>query len=699
MYSSEEETDNDNTEETSSEDDEILVLEADNDDMDSQLKAEDDPYATHFTRSILPESKLKLTKTIQDSQIIVPLVMPSLQESLQVYVSQKRWAELPTVSSEIQWVSQTKTLFPYNRQILQSNFRKVNRTAAKRNSDGVDQSLSTFSHEGDLRLSALQSVIYPALATYTDILITSETVDNRDALHSMIALHIMNHILTSRGRVQRNNKRLRDIDEKQDNAGEATTDEDNLRDQGYTRPTVLVLLPTRGVCHKVVHLLLSLLGESSIVENEDRFESEYGPILDDMEEDGQEGDNRNPKSMESVRRHRKTVLKQKGKEWNDMFGDNANSDDEFKLGISFSPKVVKADSKGIKRSGVGVRLYTDFYKSDIILASPVSLKLAADGTSDDDPLQQQSDPDVDYLTSIEICYLGYCDVLLMQNWDHVNTTLGLLNQQPRKNNETDFSRVRDYLLAGQAKHWRQLIVVSQFLDPCIVSTFKRSACSHQGIFKLRRRTLDNNNEQSLLNVMVSTKQVFQRIPCNSFRTQGDDRLEYFEKHVLPQIQRTQQRRTMIFIPSYFEYISLRNLLLRKEIDFVSVTEYSRLTEVTRGRSRFLQGRKSILLYTGRAHFFYRHCIKGARHVLFLGLPEHPQFYADVVNMIGMGIDVQTDDDENGISTAVVGDTQLNSSLALFTPYEAYALERICGKSNADRMLLRGTTKSTFLFMS
>jgi U3 small nucleolar RNA-associated protein 25 len=706
MYnnSSGEETDNNSVEESSLEDDESHAMEAEYDRSDLQLKTEEDPFSTHFTRSVLPEDKVKLSKVIQDSQVTVSLTTPSLQESLQVHISKKsRLAECPSLSLEDQWTFQSKKLFPHNRQILQSNFRKLNRVASKKNVDGVDQSLSLSPDEGGLRLSALQSVIYPALATYTDILITAETVDNRDALHVMIALHVMNHILTSRGRVQRNNKRLRDLDEAQDYNAEKETDHDTFRDQGYTRPTVLILLPTRGVCHRVVHLLLRLLGDSSILENEERFESEYGPIPDDIEkeedddDDDQGNDNHNPKSTEAVRLHRKSVLKQKGKEWNEMFGDNANSDDQFKLGIAFSQKVVKADSTGIKKSGVGVRLFTDFYKSDIILASPLAMKLASDGTTDDDSSQQENDHDVDYLTSIEICILGYCDVLLMQNWDHVNTTLGLLNQQPRKNNDTDFSRVREYLLAGQAKHWRQLIFVSPFLDPSILSTFKRSASSHEGIFKLRRRTLDS--EQSLLHVMVSTKQVFQRIPSNSFRTQGEDRLEYFEKHVLPQIQRTQQKRTMIYIPSYFEYISLRNLLLRKEIDFVSVTEYSRLTEVTRGRSRFLQGRKSILLYTGRAHFFYRHCIKGARHVLFMGLPEHFQFYSDIVNMIGMGIDVPSQTEDDGMEILTNGGMQSNSSLALFTPYEAHALERICGKSNAERMLQRGTTKSTFLFMS
>ena len=35
----------------------------------------------------------------------------------------------------------------------------------------------------------------------------------------------------------------------------------------------------------------------------------------------------------------------------------------------------------------------------------------------------------------------------MQNWDHVNGILKLLNQQPMYNNSTDFSHVRNYLLA------------------------------------------------------------------------------------------------------------------------------------------------------------------------------------------------------------------------------------------------------------
>jgi hypothetical protein len=36
---------------------------------------------------------------------------------------------------------------------------------------------------------------------------------------------------------------------------------------------------------------------------------------------------------------------------------------------------------------------------------------------------------------------------------------------------------------------------------------------------------------------------------------------------------------------------------------VFVSEYSRDSEISRGRSRFFHGQKDILLFSGRAHFF------------------------------------------------------------------------------------------------
>ena len=149
----------------------------------------------------------------------------------------------------------------------------------------------------------------------------------------------------------------------------------------------------------------------------------------------------------------------------------------------------------------------------------------------------------------------------------------------------------------------------------------------------------------------------------------------------------------LFIPSYFDFVSLRNLLLKRQettntaLDFVSVTEYSRVTEVSRGRARFLQGRKPILLYTGRAHFFFRHAIKGVRHLIFFGLPAHAAFYADHVNRLNEGLKDTNDLDEaNG-----------TNCFALYTKFDSHALERVVGTNNCSRMI-RGE-KMTYVFTS
>lgn len=490
-------------------------------------------------------------------------------------------------------------------------------------------------------------------------------------------------MLTSRSRVQRHNRQLK-VSEgttktPEDEGGVETaavaeeTENDHFRDQGYTRPTVLVLLPNRGACHKFVRALIKLTGAGEKNPHFERFHAEFGPT----NEAGDDEAGKPPVDQDKELR-RKAVLERKGKDWNEFFGDDVNQDDDFKLGMALIPKAAKS-SKQDSSSKVQVKLYTDFYKSDIIVSSPIGLKMLL--APDDDG----KEGDADYLSSIEICLVQNADILMMQNWDHANDVLGALNEEPKKNNDTDFSRVRRYMLEGQGAQWRQLIIATDFVDPYLLSSFKRFGKSIVGSVKMHRKT--SPEEAALANVLVPMKQVFQRIPVVAYDQQTDSRTQYFVKNILPEIQRHKQKHTMIYIPSYFDFVALRNIFLKREIAFVSVHEYSRHTEVSRGRARFLQGRKPIMLYTGRANFFHRHAIKGIRHLIFLGLPEHPQFYADQVNLISTATSLEDD----GESLAGV------SCLALFTRFEGHALERIVGSANSSRMIK--SDKSTFLFHS
>ena len=554
-------------------------------------------------------------------------------------------------------------------------------------------------------LSDCQVPVYSFLARYADVFdVTSATGKGSNHSkgdrhtqkdqHRLQILHVLNHVLTSRARIGRNNRYL-----KEKEAAESVEDEEkkqqdieerDVRDQGFTRPSVLVLLPTRGTCHRFVKDLYKLSGAPIDEEQEDRFDTDYGELIDEDDED----DGMDPKKAAEKQARRKAVLESKGREWNEFFGDKANQDDDFKIGISLIPKTA-GKNKANNNSNVSIRLYSDFFKSDIIVASPLGLRMILnpeggedDEDSDDDENKNNKKDNNDYLSSIEICLMQHSEMILMQNWDHVTEILSLLNKEPLNNNGTDFSRVRNYLLDGQGDPWRQLILSTKFWDPLLLSTFKRFGKSLSGQVKVRRKVRDG--DASISRVLVPIKQVFQKVPSGTFAQQGKARVDYFVKNLWPQLQKNDQKHTLVFIPSYFDFCSVRNALLKLEQKhlFVSVTEYSRGTEVARGRARFLQGRKPLMLYTGRAHYFHRHAIKGVHNLVILGLPEHPDFYADFVNLIQTG-DAMDDDHQ--------GQHRETSCLTLFTKYEAHALERIVGSSNASRMV--SSSNSAFMFYS
>ena len=109
----------------------------------------------------------------------------------------------------------------------------------------------------------------------------------------------------------------------------------------------------------------------------------------------------------------------------------------FKVGVSVTRKSVK--------------LYSSFYHSDLIVASPLGLRLVT-GAAEDEKR------DIDFLSSIEgapphACQVPWCtahrrvpahacvasvvvvdqaDVLAMQNWEHVVDALQSLNAMPAK---------------------------------------------------------------------------------------------------------------------------------------------------------------------------------------------------------------------------------------------------------------------------
>jgi U3 small nucleolar RNA-associated protein 25 len=58
---------------------------------------------------------------------------------------------------------------------------------------------------------------------------------------------------------------------------------------------------------------------------------------------------------------------------------------------------------------------------------------------------------------------------------------------------------------------------------------------------------------------------------------------------------------------------VRNFLRQEDNDvFDEISEYTPAQDVTSARARFFQRRIRVLLYTERAHFYFRHRIRGTR---------------------------------------------------------------------------------------
>ena len=406
---------------------------------------------------------------------------------------------------------------------------------------------------------------------------------------------------------------------------------------------MLILCPFRGSAMAYVDMIRSVLGGNTTLSNLEKFVGEYGLPVDEDE--------------------RRSNLK-KPDDWRLLF-DGQNVDDDFKMGIQVNPghgKGAGADK------GVYLRLYSDFYHSDIVLASPLGIRLL---------IENKGKAERDFLSSVEVVVLHMADVLYFQNWDHVDFVLRNLNMMLTQDRGTDFSRVRPYFLEGKALHYRQLLINTSFNDPCIQASFREFGRSLSNTIRIRR----DPGEGSIVHVLSNVKQVFQLVPVSSLATEDDERFVYFVENILQPLLRMKQKRTLIVTPSYIHFIRIRNFLIDHEANAAYINEYSRDSEISRGRSRFFHAQNDILLYSGRAHFFMRYLIRGAMHIVFFSPTERPDFYSEIVNFL-------TEASNAGLEAEM-------SCVTLFTRFDQMALERIVGRKRTNYMLHSG--KTTYVF--
>ena len=551
----------------------------------------------------------------------------------------------------------------------------------------------------------LHRVLFPLLSSYRDVVFPSVSPASRISVVQCYCLHVVNHVVKSRERVLRHSAKLSEWRRRQEEREEQEREErrrqreedrrNNIpkqkrrrqvhgkdldsnppaaaplppppsppeyRDQGFTRCKALILLPYANAAYTVISTILSLLPAASTqtVVNRKRFLHEFAPDPDVASPDAS-----------------------RPADYRALFTGQLN--DAFRIGISVGNS--------------SVRLYSHFHASDIVVASPLGLRVITQEAAAAGEKKSAAAAAADFLSSVELLVIDGADVLSMQNWAHVDAVLPLLNRLPVSDNAdhpTDFSRVREYLLNGHSALYRQTLVFSRILNSDVAHLARHALHNYSGLLLFRPSYA--GQLQSVRLSAASHRQIFQRFSA-SYLTQHDDRYAAFIDDILPAFRRAHEadRHTLVFVPSYLDFVRLRNHFQARHLSYAAISEYSKPADLSRNRSNFFHGRVSFLLMTERFHFYRRYAIRGIRHLIFYQLPQTPDFYAEIVNMMageragaaaGRG-------GKAGGEEAEAGPATRGLVVSLYCEFDGRELERVVGSQRALRML--EGDKQTFMF--
>ncbi|KAH9774283.1 U3 small nucleolar RNA-associated protein [Citrus sinensis] len=320
-------------------------------------------------------------------------------------------------------------------------------------------------------------------------------------------MHSLNHIFRTRDLVTKNDTK---VAKNKGSAKEGILIGDAFLDRGFTRPKVLILLPLKSIALNVVKRLIRLTPDAHKVnvEHIDRFCDEFGTKKEEEDKDDDD-------ASQNIRGTRKSnSQKSKPSDYQILFG--GNNDDNFSIGIKFTRKSIK--------------LYNDFYTSDMIVASPINLHQVSihpfPAISKLQAYDMKYNVTPHFINSFSEKNIFSFLMNKIQNWSWLIEVVEQLNRIPSKQHGTDVMRIRQWYLDGYSRFYRQTVLLSYHPNPEINAFFNHHCANYQGKVKLACEY-----KGVLPKVLLNVRQIYERFNADSIAKADDARLEYFTKKV------------------------------------------------------------------------------------------------------------------------------------------------------------------------
>ena len=548
------------------------------------------------------------------------------------------------------------------------------------------EKLITYNNNYDLfEKNNFFPLFYKYLDSYKDIQVNWNNLEIRTQLMKIYLFHILNHILKRKEEIELNdnidklinntvvtdnqklNKELfrsheteflseyytkhvnpktklddsysnkdfityhKEIKEKYENITDK--DEINIKDQGFTSPKVLILVPYKKHARIILEEIINIFSNNNWkgITNKKKFKDEYSEF--------------------------------------------DSNDDCFRMGINISFFENK------------MKLYSPFDESDIILASPLGLKLAAPSENDK---TFKNNKVYDFLSSIEIFLMDFSEVFIYQNMEHLNEILSFLNKPPKNNqNIVDINRIKENYANNYGEYLRQNIIISHFkcldIDVSINEVCKNinGKILFDGPYEnqpelIKKEFSEKYNYMNSKNYEIRYE--FKILRDLKGEDDFDEKFNYFTKNIWQNLYESFEKHTIIFIISTFDYLRLKSFFKKKSKSVCYISEDTDKKDWQRNRLYFENGKYKFLLYNERAHVYKKINLKFAKNIFFYSLPEDPKIFNDLIHLIDP-VNYNNNLEKYKIESKQNEIQKFGSVIALVTPVEKYNLQKILGNDS------------------